>query len=47
MIDQTVQFVIDGYNYKKQDIHIEILQGSLVSLILFVIYISKVFNKVT
>lgn len=44
--DQIIQLVIDGHDNKKQDIKTGILQRLLVSFILLLIYISRVFNKV-
>ncbi len=45
--DRKVQLVIDGHDNKERDIETEIPQGSPVSPILFLIYISGVFNKVS
>ena len=47
MTDRKVQLVIDGHNSKERDIETRIPQGSPVSPILFLIYISGVFNKVS
>lgn len=44
---QKIQLVIDGHNSKERDIETGIPQGSPVSPILFFIYISNVFNKVS
>ena len=46
-IGRKVQLVIDRHDNKKRDIETGISQGSLVSPILFLIYISNVFNKVS
>lgn len=45
-MDRRVQLVIDRYNNKKREIETRTPQRSLVSPILFLIYISKVFIKV-
>lgn len=45
-INQKIQLVIDRHNSKERKIETGISQGSLVSPILFLICISKVFNKV-
>lgn len=45
-IDRKVQLIIDEYNNKEKDIKTRISQKSLLSPILFLIYISSVFNKV-
>ncbi len=47
MTDRKVQLVIDGHDNKERDIETGIPQGSPVSPILFLIYISGVFNKVS
>lgn len=47
MTNRKVQLVINGHDNLKKDIEIGILQGSLVSSILFLIYISGVFIKVS
>lgn len=44
MTDWKVQLVIDRYDNKKQKIETEILQESLILPILFLIYISGVFD---
>ena len=44
---RKVQLVIDGHDNKERNIETGIPQGSPVSPILFLIYISGVFNKVT
>ena len=44
---RKVQLVIDGHDNKERDIETGIPQGSPVSPILFLIYISGVFNKVS
>lgn len=46
-ISHKVQLVIDGYKNKGQKIETRISGNSLVLLILFLIYISKVFIKVS
>lgn len=46
LTDRKIQLVIDGHDNKERKIEIGIPQGSLVSPILFLIYISGVFNKV-
>lgn len=43
---RKVQLVIDGHDNEEREIETGIPQGSPVSLILFLIYISGVFNKV-
>lgn len=45
-MDQKVQLVINGHNNKKQNIETRILQRSPVSSILFLIYISRVFEQI-
>ena len=47
LTDRKVQLVIDGPNNKERDIETGIPQGSPVSPILFLIYISGVFDQVT
>ena len=47
LTDRTVQLVIDGHDNKERDIETGIPQGSPVSPILFLIYISGVFDEVT
>ena len=47
MTDRKVQLVIDGDDNKERDIETRIPQGSPVSPILFLIYISGVFDKVS
>ena len=47
LTDRKVKLVIDGHNNKEQDIKIGISQESPVSSILFLIYISRVFDYVT
>ena len=46
LTDRRVQLVIDGHDNKERDIETGIPQGSPVSPILFLIYISGVFEKV-
>lgn len=45
--DRKVQLVIDGHDNKERDIETGIPQGSRVLPILFLIYISGVFNKIS
>lgn len=40
-----MELVIDGYDNKKEKVEISIFLGFLFSHILFLIYISKVFNQ--
>ena len=47
LTNQKVQLVIDGHDNKERDIETGIPQGSPVAPILFLIYISGVFNKVS
>ena len=47
LTDRKVQLVIDGHENKEREIETGIPQGSPVSPILFLIYISGVFNKVS
>ena len=47
LTDRKVQPVIDGHNNQERSIETGIPQGSPVSPILFLIYISRVFDKVT
>ena len=47
LTDRKVQLVIDGHNNKEREIETGIPQGFPVSPILFLIYISGVFNKVS
>ena len=47
LTNQKVQLVIDGHKSKERKIETGIPQGSLVSSILFLIYISQVFDAVT
>ena len=46
LTDRKVQLVIDGHDNKERDIETGIPQGSPVSPILILIYISGVFNKI-
>ena len=45
-IDRKLQLIIDGQNNPENDVEIKILQELLVSLILFLIYDSEVFEQV-
>ena len=47
LTDQKVQLVIDGHENWKREIETRIPQSSIVSPILFLMYISGVFKKVT
>ena len=47
LTDRKIQLVIDGHENKEREIETVIPQGSPVSPILFLIYISDVFDKVT
>lgn len=47
LTDQTVQLVIDGHDNRERSIETRIPQGSPVFPILFLIYISGVFQQVT
>lgn len=47
MLDRKIQLMIDGHDNKERDIETRIPQGSPVSPILILIYISGVFNKVS
>lgn len=47
LTDRKVQLVIDGHENKEREIETGIPQGSPVSPILFLIYISGVFDKVS
>ena len=47
LTDRRVQLVIDGHDNKEREIETGIPQGSPVSPILFLMYISGVFNKVS
>ena len=47
LTDRTVQLVINGYDNRERNIETRILQESPVSPILFLIYISGVFDQVT
>ena len=46
MTNQKIQLVINGYNNKEKEIETGIPQGSPVLPIVFLIYISGVFNQV-
>ena len=46
LTNRKIQLVIDGHDNKEKEIETGIPQGSPVSPILFLIYISGVFNKV-
>jgi hypothetical protein len=43
---RKIQLVINGYTYQERDIKTEVLQKSSVSLILFIIYLSEVFEAI-
>lgn len=45
-INRKIQLIINRHNNKKREIKTGICQGFLVSPIFFLIYISKIFNKV-
>lgn len=47
LTDQKVQLVIDGHKNREREKETGIPQGSLVSLTLFLIYISGVFDQLT
>ena len=47
LTDRKIQLVIDGYDNKEREIETGIPQGSPVSPILFLIYVSGVFDAVT
>ena len=47
LTDRKVQLVIDGHNNEEREIKTRIPQGSSVSPILFLIYISGVFDKIS
>lgn len=47
LIDRKIQLVIDGHDNKERTIETGIPQGSPVSSILFLIYISGVFDNVS
>lgn len=47
LTDQKVQLVIDGHKNREREKETRIPQGSLVSLTLFLIYISGVFDQLT
>jgi retron-type reverse transcriptase len=44
--DRKVQLVIDGYTCSSKEVEAGLPQGSLISLILFVIYISGFFDYI-
>lgn len=44
-MNRKIQLFIDGYDNKRRNIEIEILQHSQILPILFLIYISRLFNK--
>lgn len=46
-MDRKVQLVIDGHDNREQNIEIGIPQGSPVLPILFLVYITEVFGKMT
>lgn len=45
--NQKVELVIDGYKNKEREVETEITQGSTILPILFLIYISQVFDRMT
>jgi retron-type reverse transcriptase len=45
-IDRKVQLVINGYTYFLKEVETGLPQGSLISPILFVIYISRFFDHI-
>jgi hypothetical protein len=45
-IDRKVQLIINGYTYSSKKIEAGLPQGSLISLILFVIYINRFFDYI-
>lgn len=47
LTNRKIQLIVDGHDNDKKDIEIGIPQGSPVSPILFLIYISGVFDEVT
>ena len=47
LLDQNIQLVIYRHDKEKKEIETEICQGYPVSPILFLIYISCIFNKVS
>lgn len=47
LTDQKVQLIIDGNDNEEKEIETGISQGSLVSPIFFLIYISEVFEKLS
>ena len=47
LTDRKVQLVIDGHDNKEREIETRIPQGSPVLPILFLIYISRVFDKIS
>jgi retron-type reverse transcriptase len=46
LIDRQAQLVIDGFICSLKDTNSGVPQGSLVSPILFIIYLSEIFNKI-
>jgi retron-type reverse transcriptase len=44
--DRKVQLIIDGYTYSFKEVEADLPQGSLISPILFVIYISGFFDYI-
>jgi retron-type reverse transcriptase len=44
--DRKVQLVINGYTYSLKDVEADLPQGSLISPILFAIYISGFFDYI-
>jgi Reverse transcriptase (RNA-dependent DNA polymerase) len=46
LIDRQAQLIIDGFTCLLKDTNSGVSQGSLVSSILFIIYLSGIFNKI-
>ncbi len=47
LTDQRIQLIIDGHDNKDQEIETKILQSSSILSKFFLIYISRVFDKMT